>query len=148
MKIEDPNEIAIVVHYANVGDSALRSSQYILKSMSTYIDKDGTTLIVVFYINEAQCIEQNYLKVSDGKYIIHRLDGPAVTSSAESVSVWYKNGFRHREDGPAREYYGMPFKSPEYFLENVPYTREEFFKQRERMKSIENDSELGPLLTV
>lgn len=35
----------------------------------------------------------------DGKY--HRIHGPAYTSPKYQVQEWYKEGVRHREDGPA-----------------------------------------------
>ena len=35
-----------------------------------------------------------------GTTIRHRLDGPAETWSV-GIEIWFKNGLRHREDGPA-----------------------------------------------
>lgn len=51
-----------------------------------------------------------YEKRIDGKWVEHNEDGPAI--STRYMLAWYKNGNKHREDGPAviwgdcsRDYY-------------------------------------------
>jgi len=60
-------------------------------------------------------------------YLIHRIDGPAVmynlTIENTTVYEWYKNGKKHREDGPAEEW-DDGFK--EWWLNGIEYSKEEY----------------------
>ena len=60
----------------------------------------------------------------------HREDGPAYEYS-DGRRCWYKDGQWHREDGPALVWYEG---SRRYFLNGKEYTKEEYWKEVERLK--------------
>ena len=64
----------------------------------------------------------------------HRLDGPAYISGG--YRAWYKDGLRHREDGPAIEYTGG---GGEWYLHGKQLSEEEF---NEHLKKLEIKKEI------
>jgi hypothetical protein len=49
----------------------------------------------------------------------HRENGPAIEYT-DGTKVWYKNGWWHREDGPAKE---LPDGTKRWYLENERYSQ-------------------------
>jgi hypothetical protein len=50
------------------------------------------------YWNNSNYMDVEY-RNSDGK--LHRIYGPAYISRLYNIQAWFKNGIRHRDDGPA-----------------------------------------------
>ena len=65
----------------------------------------------------------------------HREDGPAV-ERADGSKVWYKNGSLHREDGPAVERSIKDGRDPSYYLDGLKYTKEQWEKDPRVKKHI------------
>jgi hypothetical protein len=57
---------------------------------------------------------------------LHREDGPAL-EYPNGYKAWFINGKRHRINGPAID--GGPAKKKIFFLNNIEYSKEEWFKR-------------------
>lgn len=73
-------------------------------------------------------VELDYLTFSRlpdsfAPYILHRTDGPALISNNGDIT-WYYEGSIHRIGGPAVTI----GKSEHYYIEDVPYSKEEYNK--------------------
>ena len=68
----------------------------------------------------------------------HREDGPAI-EWYDGTKSWYLNGFLHREDGPAIE---GPNGFKAWFVDGIKYTEEEFNKKIAKMKKDEDRDKL------
>jgi hypothetical protein len=64
--------------------------------------------------------DNSWVNLETGK--LHRLDGPALTSTA-GTKHWYIDGKRHRVDGPAVVWYNCDY---EWWVDGKRLTQEEF----------------------
>ena len=68
-----------------------------------------------------------------GTSSIHRVDGPAWigNDASDGYSMWYINGEKHREDGPAIEVLnsGSSTSQHKWFLHNKSYSLEDYCKE-------------------
>lgn len=141
----------IELWYCKINSTILESRRYEVHFIEPYVDSDGTTLISVLCSPDKVTIDRYYLLAVDGKFYIHRLDGPAViggiiAGGPGGAAVWYKKGHRHREGGPARE--NTSLWPPQYYLDNIEYAKEDFHKEIARRKSLSAYPELKPLYSV
>ena len=82
---------------------------------------------VEYYFYSGNFIQFKYWKNEEG--LAHREDGPAY-EYVSGARKWYKNGLLHREDGPALVW-GDGFH--EYYLNNEQYSKEEYWKEIEKI---------------
>ena len=78
-----------------------------------------------FYLGE---VFNKYWKNKEGQY--HREDGPAIEYS-NGTRIWFKNGLKHREDGPAIVWEDWTHR---YYLNGICYTKEESWKEIQKIK--------------
>jgi len=75
------------------------------------------------YTGHVKFVNGNQYWYKNGKR--HREDGPAVIYT-NGTQYWYKNGKHHREDGPAIIYANG---TQEWYLNDKKYSRENYYRE-------------------
>ena len=101
-------------------------------SIQDVTDPDGTKLKK---LTRAGTRETCWLN-SAGLY--HRTDGPAFIKA--NFESWWKNGTRHRLDGPAKIWYASNSRQTEYWIDGRRMDSTEFYKYIKARKVLNKDN--------